>query len=114
MHDSAGEAGGTGGATKPWARDAASGACTDLVWVQTSFIGDVVLTTAALALAARALPGVRQHLVTTAIGKKAIGMHPALASCIVFEKRGATGARVGAVAAMRARGEGYGVRTLQG
>jgi heptosyltransferase-2 len=59
---------------------------TELVWLQTGFIGDVVLTTAAIELAARELPGARQHLVTTAAGVAAIGAHPALASAVVFEK----------------------------
>jgi heptosyltransferase-2 len=59
---------------------------TELVWLQTGFIGDVVLTTAAIELAARELPGARQHLVTTPAGAAACFGHPALASVVVFEK----------------------------
>lgn len=66
----------------------------DLIWLQTGFIGDVVLTTAAIELAAQKLPGVRQHLLTTAIGAQAIGDHPALQSCTVFGKSLAEFARV--------------------
>lgn len=58
----------------------------DLIWLQTGFIGDVVLTTAAIELAAQKFPGLRQHLLTTAIGAQAIGDHPALQSCTVFSK----------------------------
>lgn len=58
----------------------------DLIWLQTGFIGDVVLTTAAIELAAREFPGVRQHLVTTAAGAAAIREHQALATCVVFDK----------------------------
>ena len=40
----------------------------DLVWLQTSFIGDMILTTAAMAAARDAWPDVRQSVITTATG----------------------------------------------
>lgn len=41
---------------------------TDLVWLQTSFIGDMILNTAAMELASREFPGIRQSVITTAAG----------------------------------------------
>lgn len=59
----------------------------DLVWIQTSFIGDVVLTTAAFELARQKFPGVRQHVITTALGAQVLAGSSALASTIVFDKK---------------------------
>ena len=59
----------------------------ELIWLQTGFIGDVVLTTAAMELVARERPGLRQHLITTAAGAVAVGEHSALDSCVVFNKK---------------------------
>ena len=61
-------------------------AVTDLVWIQTGFIGDIILTTGALALAKRHLPQARQHMITTAIGAQVLARQPELASCIVYAK----------------------------
>jgi heptosyltransferase-2 len=72
---------------------------TDLVWVQTGFIGDVVLTTGAFELAQAAWPGVRQWVVTTRIGAQALAGARTLAGVIVFERSG-KGAR-GSLAALR-------------
>jgi heptosyltransferase-2 len=60
---------------------------TDLVWIQTSFIGDIVLNTAALALAAEALPGVRQHLITTSVGVRVLSGCRHVSSLTVFDKK---------------------------
>ncbi len=60
---------------------------TDVVWLQTSFIGDIVITTAAFAALHKCLPNVKQHLITTPIGKAALEGHPLLASIHVFDKR---------------------------
>ncbi len=70
---------------------------TDIVWLQTAFIGDIVLTTAAFALAFERFPGARQHLVTTKVGAVALAGHPHLASTVVFEK-----GRAGLLASFRA------------
>ncbi len=59
---------------------------TDLIWLQTSFIGDVVLTSAALELAHREFPNARQHFVTTSLGAKVIEAVPWLTSRVVFAK----------------------------
>ncbi len=60
---------------------------TDIIWIQTSFIGDIVLTTAAMGALHDHNPKVRQHLVTTEAGAKALAGHPHLASIHVFSKR---------------------------
>jgi heptosyltransferase-2 len=62
-------------------------AISDVIWVQTSFIGDIVLTTAAIKSLHDLLPGVRQHMVTTPTGAKVLEHHPLLASIHVFSKR---------------------------
>lgn len=67
-----------------WATDDA-----DLVWLQTSFIGDIVLTTGAMALAKKRWPQRRQHLITTKIGAQILRDAPELTSCHVFDKAGA-------------------------
>jgi heptosyltransferase-2 len=59
----------------------------DVIWLQTSFIGDVVLTTSAMASLAKVAPGVKQHLITTKAGAQALDNHPLLNSTHVFSKR---------------------------
>lgn len=59
---------------------------TDLVWVQTGFLGDIILTTAAIKLASEQLPGVHQHLITTRLGAAALADFPFLQSRIAFDK----------------------------
>lgn len=70
---------------------------TDLVWIQTAFIGDVVLATAAFELAKQRFPNARQHVVTTPLGAKVLEGSAALASRVVFDKKGRS-----ALAAFRA------------
>ncbi len=60
---------------------------TDVIWIQTSFIGDVILTTAAMKALRDARPGVRQHLVTTKVGAMALQGHDLLTSVHIFSKR---------------------------
>lgn len=60
---------------------------TDVIWVQTSFIGDIVLTTGAINALHQHMPSVRQHFVTTPTGAKVMMDHPHLASIHVFSKR---------------------------
>ena len=61
----------------------------DLVWLQTGFIGDIVLTTGAMALAKERWPKRRQHLITTKVGAQILRDAPELDSCHVFDKTGA-------------------------
>ncbi len=60
---------------------------TDVIWIQTGFIGDIILTTAAMKAMHNAMPEIRQHLVTTKIGAIALAGHPLLASTHIFSKR---------------------------
>lgn len=60
---------------------------TDLIWLATGFIGDVVLTTAGTELARQEFPGIRQHVITTAVGAKALAHADGLTSKVVFAKR---------------------------
>ena len=50
----------------------------DLVWIQTAFLGDVILNTGAFDLASRRFPGVKQHVVTTAVGASEVSSIAAL------------------------------------
>jgi heptosyltransferase-2 len=59
----------------------------NIVWLQTAFIGDIVLTTGAFALAAQHFPHARQHVVTTPEGCSVLKGSPHLASCIPYAKR---------------------------
>ncbi len=63
---------------------------TDIVWLSTGFIGDVILTTAGTELAAKVFPGARQHIVTTPIGVKALAHARGLTSLVAFNKRSKT------------------------
>jgi heptosyltransferase-2 len=60
---------------------------TDIVWLQTAFIGDVVLTTGAIALAAKKFPGIRQHVISTAAGCEVLKGSPHLSGRFSFSKR---------------------------
>jgi heptosyltransferase-2 len=61
--------------------------CTDLIWIQTSFLGDIILSTAGFEAAAGLMPHVRQHLITNALGANALKGHPSLASIHIFDKK---------------------------
>jgi heptosyltransferase-2 len=59
----------------------------DIVWIQTAFLGDIILNTGAFELAARSFPGVRQHVITTSLGVRVLEGLESVYSRIVFEKR---------------------------
>lgn len=59
---------------------------TDLVWIQTGFIGDIILTTGAIERARQYFPHVRQHLITTKTGKMVLEKGLPLESLHVFDK----------------------------
>lgn len=61
---------------------------TDIVWLQTAFLGDVILTTAAIEVARKALGGIRQHIITTPLGAKALAGEASLTTRVVFDKKG--------------------------
>ena len=63
----------------------------DLVWIQTGFLGDIILTTAALRRARQFFPGVKQHLITTTLGCKALEGSELIDSLWNFEKKRAKG-----------------------
>lgn len=60
----------------------------NIIWIQTSFLGDIILQTAALNYVREQHPSMRQYLITTPLGAKALGGHPALDKIVVFDKRG--------------------------
>ena len=60
----------------------------DLVWIETGFIGDVILASAAMALAKRHFPRVRQFVVTTPLGAQVLVGCAYLQGVVVFDKRG--------------------------
>ncbi len=59
----------------------------DVIWIQTSFIGDIILSTAAMAALRAERPNLRQHLITTKLGAAALKGHPLLDSIHTFSKR---------------------------
>jgi heptosyltransferase-2 len=59
-----------------------------LVWIQTGFLGDIVLSTAAFHWVRQTWPSVRQELVTTPLGARALLGHPDLDAVHIFDKRG--------------------------
>lgn len=61
---------------------------TDLVWLATGFIGDVVLTTAGSELGRRYFPNARHHFITTPVGAKALAHARGISSLTIFDKRG--------------------------
>ena len=59
-----------------------------LVWIQTSFLGDLVLTTGAMSLAQKIWPETKQILITTPLGENLLKGHSALHKIISMEKSG--------------------------
>ena len=57
-----------------------------VVWLQSSFLGDLVLTTAALQLLQLELPNIKQHIITTEMGQLVFGGLPFIESIHVFKK----------------------------
>ncbi len=62
----------------------------DIIWLSTGFIGDVILTTAGTELAAKMFPKIRQHIITTPLGLKALAHARGLTSLVAFDKRSKT------------------------
>ena len=62
----------------------------NFIWIQTSFLGDLVLTTAAMKLIKEKFPQSRQIFVTTNVGKKLFADQKIVDEVIVFEKRKAS------------------------
>ena len=59
----------------------------DVVWINTGFLGDIVIQTGAIKLLKHCAPWIRQHLITTAIGSDALGGFEDLDNVVVFSKR---------------------------
>ena len=59
----------------------------DIIWLSTGFIGDVILTTAGTELAGSIFPTARQHVITTPVGVKALACARGLTSLVAFDKR---------------------------
>jgi heptosyltransferase-2 len=57
------------------------------VWLQTAFIGDIVLTSAAIDLVHRLHPDIHQWVITTPVGKEVLADCPGLKGVVVWEKR---------------------------
>jgi heptosyltransferase-2 len=60
----------------------------DIVWLATGFLGDLILTTAGIDLAAKFFPQAKQHVITTSLGVVALAGSSSITSLIPFEKRG--------------------------
>lgn len=58
-----------------------------VVWLQTSFLGDIILNTAAFQFVRLHYPAVEQVLITTPLGARALAGHPALDRILLFDKR---------------------------
>ena len=59
----------------------------NIVWVQTAFLGDIVLTTGAFHLCSKYFPDKRVIVVTTPLGVQALTGHPAIDHLIAFDKK---------------------------
>src|SRR4051794_4853525 len=60
---------------------------TDIVWLNTGFLGDIILNSAAIDLVHEKYPHIRQSLITTSIGEQVYEKDPRLANIFVFHKR---------------------------
>ncbi|MEZ4741385.1 MAG: glycosyltransferase family 9 protein [Bdellovibrionota bacterium] len=58
-----------------------------IIWIQTAFLGDIILSTAAFDLVKQLKPNCRQYLITTPIGHKALHDHRALDGVVSLDKR---------------------------
>lgn len=58
-----------------------------IIWIQTGFLGDIILTTAAFHWVRSRYPEVEQWLITTPLGRDALGDHADLDKILVFDKR---------------------------
>lgn len=62
---------------------------TDIIWLQTGYLGDIVIQTAAISVLKKNRPEIRQTLVTTPLGVAALKAHDHLDCLLEFNKRGA-------------------------
>ena len=61
---------------------------TDIIWIQTGFIGDIIINTAAIELIHQKFKGqIKQHLITTPIGYEGLQFDHRLNSIIIFDKK---------------------------
>ena len=58
-----------------------------VVWLQTGFLGDIILTSAAFRWIKERWPHFEQKLITTPLGAKALKDHPDLDEILIFDKR---------------------------
>lgn len=58
----------------------------NIIWIQTAFLGDIVLTTAGMHLAAQQFPRAHQYLITTATGRAALRQQHYLTDIFVLDK----------------------------
>ena len=59
----------------------------DVLWLQTAFIGDLVLTTAAFDLLARKNKRIQQHVITTDSGAQIFSASPHIKNSYVVDKK---------------------------
>ena len=60
----------------------------NVIWIQTGFLGDIIIQTAAISVLRRQRPDIKQILITTGLGVSALRGHSELAGLICFDKRG--------------------------
>ena len=58
-----------------------------IIWIQTSFLGDIVISTAAFKRVKELMPDVKQYLITTPLGKMALKDFPFLDGVYSFDKK---------------------------
>ena len=59
----------------------------DIVWIQTAFIGDLVLNSAAIELVHKKFPNIRQHLITSRRASDLFYKDSRLSSCLILDKK---------------------------
>lgn len=60
----------------------------NVIWLQTGYLGDIILNTGAVTLLAMKHPDIKQYFITTKIGQNALADMPEIESLFVFTKRG--------------------------
>ena len=58
----------------------------NIIWLQTAFLGDIILTTAGIHLAAQEFPQAKHFLITTQVGKLALQQQDYLTDIFVLDK----------------------------
>lgn len=58
-----------------------------VIWFHTAFLGDLVLSTAAINCLRKARPEIRQIMVTSPLGAKILGKHPNIDRVVVVDKK---------------------------